>query len=219
MEKIVLSAQPRDSRGKGPARRLRASGRVPAVLYGAGIEGSIPLALDNKELEKVLSTGAGGNVLVSLQVEGDKDPRNVMFKEVDRDPVVSSINHVDLIEIVMGTKVTVEVPINLVGKSEGEAAGGTLHLDARSIEVECLPSRIPDSIDVDVTDLAIGDSIHVGSLQLEEGLKVLADPETTIVSVVAPKAEEEAVSAEEAEEAIAQSFEEKEEGAGESSEE
>lgn len=212
MEQITLTASPREATGKGPARRLRAEGKVPTVLYGAGIENAISLTLTCKDVEKVLHTGAGSNVLVNLTVDGEDKARTVMFKEVLRDPVKETLSHIDLIEIVLGTKITVEVPLHVVGKSEGVQAGGTLHLDARVLEVECLPSRIPEFIEVDVTPLNIGESLHVSDLKLDGEIEVLADPDMTIVSVVAPTVEAEPVAAEEAAEELAESFAEKEEG-------
>lgn len=211
MEQINLSAKKRENTGKGPARRLRSSGFIPAILYGAHVQDAITLALDNKELEKVLHTAAGGNVLVSLNLEGDKKPRMVMFKEIMRHPLTSSIEHVDLFEVLMDHKVTVEVPIHIVGKAQGVALGGIVQQEARKVKVECLPTNIPDSLDADVTPLGIGQSLHVRDIKLTEGVRVLADADMTIVSVVAPTVEVAPKTAEEVQAELAKSFEEKEE--------
>jgi large subunit ribosomal protein L25 len=211
MEKIDLSAKKRETTGKGPARRLRSSGLVPAILYGAHVKSSITLALDNKELEKVLHTGAGGNVLVNLSLEGDKKPRMVMFKEIMRHPLTRSIEHVDLFEVLMDHKVTVEVPLHVVGKAQGLALGGIVQQEARRVKVECLPTGIPDSLDIDVTPLGIGQSLHVRDIKLTEGIKILADADMTVVSVVAPTSEVAPKTAEEVQAELAKSFEEKEE--------
>ncbi len=208
MEQINLSAKIREKTGKGPARRLRVSGRVPAILYGASVKDSIILTLDNKELEKALHTAAGGNVLVSLNLEGDKR-RMVMFKEVMRHPLTSFIEHVDLFEVLMDHKVTVEVPVHVVGKAQGAALGGILQQEARKVKVECLPSNIPASLDVDVTALGIGQSLHVRDIELTEGVRVLADADMTVVSIVAPTAEAAPKTAEEVQAELAKSFEEK----------
>ncbi len=215
MEQINLTAAQRPLTGKGAAGRLRRSGMVPAVLYGSSIDGAFSLALNNKELEKVLHTGAGGNALITLSVEGDAKERMVMFKEVARDPFKGTINHVDFIEVVLGTKLTVDVPIHITGKSVGVSEGGVLQQETRTVNVECLPSKIPNSIDVDVTGLGIGESLHVRDLKLGEGFTVTDDPDMTIVIVGAPTAEVEAKTAEEVEAELSESFGEKEEEAAE----
>lgn len=210
MEQINLSAQPRPARGKGPAGRLRREGSVPAILYGAGVEGSIALALSGKELEKVLHTAAGGNVLVNLSLEGDKT-RMVMFKEVSRHPLKGSLQHVDFVEIRMDHKIAVDVPVHLTGKAEGLAFGGIVQQEHRTVRVECFPNKIPDSIDLDITKLGVGQSLHVSDIQVAEGIEFVDAPETTIVSIVSPTAEVAPKTAEEVEAELAKSFAEKEE--------
>ncbi|MBI5588341.1 MAG: 50S ribosomal protein L25 [Deltaproteobacteria bacterium] len=210
MEQINLSAQPRQTRGKCAAGRLRRTGSVPAVLYGQGIKGAITLALSNKELEKVLHTAAGGNVLVNLSLEGDK-ARMVMFKEVSRHPLRGSLQHVDFVEIRMDHKITVDVPVHLTGKAEGLAFGGIIQQEHRTVKVECLPTQIPDSVDLDITKLGVGQSLHASDIVLAEGLTVLDEPGTTIVSIVAPTAEVAPKTAEEVAAELAKSFAEKEE--------
>ncbi len=210
MEQINLSAQPRPATGKGAAGRLRKEGSVPAILYGQAIKGAISLALSNKELEKVLHTAAGGNVLVNLALEGDKT-RMVMFKEVSRHPLRGSLQHVDFVEIRMDHKITVDVPVHLTGKAEGLAFGGIVQQEHRTVRVECFPTQIPDSIDLDITKLGIGHSLHASDIKLAEGVEILDDPSTTIVSLVAPTAEVAPKTAEEVEAELAKSFAEKEE--------
>lgn len=211
MEQINLSAQPREQRGKGPAGRLRAAGRVPGILYGASIQGAIALALDVKELDKALHTHAGGNVLVSLDIAGDKS-RTVMFKEIDRHPLKGTVVHVDLLEVNMDKAVEIEVPVHLSGKAVGLAFGGIVQHETRTIRIECLPALIPDSIDIDITPLGVGQSIHVKDVKLAEGLVAIDEPELTIVSIVSPTAEVAPKTAEEVEAELAKSFAEKEEG-------
>ncbi len=214
MEQIELSANRREDTGKGAAKKLRRAGLVPAVLYGPGIKGAVPLTLSNRELEKTLHTTAGENVLVSLRIDGDGKPRTVMFREIARHPVKGSLEHIDLLEVAMDHEVTVEVPIHFVGKSEGVALGGILQSDSRRLKIQCLPSRIPESIDIDVTPLQIGQSLHVRDINLPEGVKCVEDPDHTIVSIQAPAVEAAAAKAEEAEEAPAEEAGEKtEEGA------
>ncbi|MBI5903615.1 MAG: 50S ribosomal protein L25, partial [Deltaproteobacteria bacterium] len=200
----------RQQTGKCPAGRLRRGGMVPAVLYGTGVKGAVSLALNTKELEKVLHTAAGGNVLVNLSLEGDKGT-TVMFKDIYRHPVNGGIQHVDLFAIQMDHRITVEVPVHIVGKAVGLAFGGIVQQETRKIRIDCLPSDIPGSVDLDVTPLGIGQSLHVRDVVLKEGLRAIDDPEMTIVSVVAPTAEVAPKTAEEVQAELAKSFEEKEE--------
>lgn len=210
MEQITLSAQPRQQLGKGPTGRLRAAGSVPAVLYGASIDGAIAVTIDAKALDRTLHTHAGGNVLVNLEVAGDK-ARTVMFKEIDRHPLRGTVQHVDLLEVNMDETVEVEVPVHLTGKAAGLAFGGIVQHETRTIRIECLPSAIPDSIDIDITPLGVGQSVHVKDIKLAEGLTAIDDADLTVVSVVAPTAEAAPKSAEEVEAELAKSFAEKEE--------
>ena len=212
MEQINMISRQREETGKCPSRRLRKVGRVPAILYGSSIKGAIQLSLNNKELEKVLHTGAGENVLINLSFEGDKDNKMVMLKEITRHPLKDSIEHVDLLEVVMDKKIAVEVPIHLVGKAAGLAFGGIVQQETRKIKVECLPNQIPGSLDADISLLEIGQSLHISDIALPEDVKVLNDMEETVVSVIAPVAEVEEKTTEEVEEELAKSFEEKGEG-------
>ena len=213
MEQLKLAALKREEFGKGPAGRFRRNGLIPANLYGPNIKKNVPVTLKTREVDKALHGHAGGNALINLDVEG-LGKKTVMFKELQRHPATGDIEHIDLIEVLMDHKVTVEVPVNIVGKAEGVELGGILQQETRKIKAECLPTQIPDSIDVDVTQLVIGQSLHVGDITLPEGLVVLDDPKTTIASVVAPTVEAEVKTAEEVEAELAESFEEKgEEGA------
>lgn len=211
MEQLNLKAEPRNGTGKGPSGRLRASGKIPAILYGQEIKGAIPLALDNKELEAILHTAAGGNVIVNLNMAGDKKARTVMFKVISRHPLKGTIEHIDFVEVLMDRKVMVEVPVHIVGKAEGLAFGGILQQETRKIRIECLPTQIPDSIDLDVTPLGITQAFHVRDIKLPEGVRVLDDPVLTVVSVVAPTAEVAPKTAEEVKAELEKSFEVKEE--------
>lgn len=211
MEQINLTAQVRVERGNGPAGRLRAAGRVPGVVYGPGVEGAISVAVDGKELDKVLHTHAGGNVLVNLEISGDKS-RTVMFKEIERHPLRGTVIHVDLLEVNLSKTVEIEVPVHLTGKAAGLAFGGIVQHETRTLTIECLPSAIPDSIDVDITPLNVGQSIHVKDIKLAEGLTAIDDPDLTVVSIVSPTAEVAPKTAEEVNAELAKSFAEKEEG-------
>lgn len=211
MEQINLTALLRVERGKGPAGRLRAAGRVPGILYGPGVEGAIALALNTKELEKTLHTHAGGNVLVNLEIAGDKN-RTVMFKEVMRHPLRGTVVHVDLLEVNLNETIEIEVPVHLTGKAAGLAFGGIVQHETRTITILCLPSQIPDSIEVDITPLNVGQSIHVKDIQLAQGLTAVNEPDLTVVAIVSPTAEVAPKTAEEVQAELAKSFAEKEEG-------
>lgn len=213
MERPVLKAEIREGVGKGAARKLRTRGLIPAIFYGPRIE-AIPLVVDSKELTKTLKTESGENVLIDLEIrKGDQSDRRVaMVKDVQMDPLQRRTLHTDFYEVAMDEAVTVEVPVHLVGKPEGTKMGGILEQIRRVIQIQCLPGDIPKRIDVDVSSLEIGDSIHVQDIQVEKA-KILFDTNFTIATVVPPVAEEkptEAVVAEVTEEAKAPETEEEE---------
>lgn len=213
MERPFLKAEIREGTGKGVARKLRAQGLIPAIFYGAHAQ-TIPLVVDPKELSLTLQTEAGGNVLIDLEIrKGDQSERKVvMVKELQLDHFQRKALHTDFYEVAMDVMVTVEVPIHLTGKPEGTKMGGILDQVRRTIEIQCLPGDIPKSIDIDVSPLKIGDSVHVKDIQLEKA-KILSDPNFTIATVVPPVAEEkkvEEVTAEAAEGAEVKEKEEKE---------
>lgn len=193
MERPVLPAEIREGIGKGRARKLRAKGLVPAIFYGPRTQ-SISLVIDAKELAKTLQTEAGENVLIDLDIrKGDRSERKVvMMKDVQIDPLQGTALHTDFYEVVMDEMIIVEVPIHLVGKPEGTKMGGILEQVRRVIQIQCLPGDIPKRIDVDVSSLKIGDSIHVQEIQMEK-VKILSDANLTIATVVPPVVEEKVV--------------------------
>lgn len=212
MEQIELTAQQRMGLGKGAAKKLRREGLIPCILYGPASKETTPLVVKTVDLSKALATEAKSNVLVTLKIEGDKKKaRTVMFRGFQRDPLKRDIIHIDLYELMMDHKIIVDVPVHFTGKAQGVALGGILQHEARTLKVECLPNQIPDKIDVDVTPLAIGHSLHVKDITLPQGLKVVGDPNVTVALVAAPMAEVEVKTAEEAKAEIAKSFEVKEE--------
>ncbi len=190
MERPIIKAEVREGAGKERAKKLRAEGLIPAILYGPRTT-SIPLVLDSKEFSKALRTEAGENVLIDLDIQkGNESQRKVvMVKEIQFDPLKRMMLHTDLYEVAMDEMVTVEVPIHLVGKAEGTKLGGILEQIRRVIQIQCLPGNIPKSVDIDVSHLKIGDSIHVQDIQVENA-KILADSNFTIVTVVPPTVEE-----------------------------
>jgi large subunit ribosomal protein L25 len=221
MAEQSLAVQLRTEKGKEAARRLRNQGLIPAVVYGQREE-AIPISLNPQQLAKALRGGAGERSLINLTIEGLQDgpvTKTVILKEKQVHPLKRTLLHVDLYTVAMDETIHVAIPVHLVGKSVGVELGGVLEQVLREIEVECLPGDIPPSIDVDVSALDIGDSIHVADITLEKA-KILVDPEQTIVTVVPPTIYEEPVVEEEVVEieAAEEEKEEKEEAAEEESE-
>ena len=193
MEKPVLKAEIREGTGKELAKKLRVKGFIPAIFYGPRSQ-SIPLVIDAKEFTKTLQTEAGENVLIELNIlKGNKaDRKVVMVKDVQIDPLQRTALHADLYEVAMDEMVTVEIPIHLTGKPEGTKMGGILEQIRRVIQIQSLPGDIPKGIDVDVSSLNIGDSIHIQDIKVEK-VKIIADTNFTIATVVPPVVEEEKV--------------------------
>jgi large subunit ribosomal protein L25 len=191
MTRSELQARVRDAAGKGVARKLRQAGQIPAVLYGAHTK-NVLLALDPRALLKAVDTEAGTNTLINLRVDGQSElsGKVVMLRDLQVDPVRRTPLHADLYEIRMDETVTVSIPVRVVGRAAGVEEGGILDHSLRELEIECLPGSIPDEVEVDVSALAIGDSIHVSELKVPEGVEVLTDPQTTVVAVTTPAAEE-----------------------------
>ena len=186
MASASLSAEARTETGKGVARNLRSAGRDPAVVYGHARE-TQPLSLGTRELEKLLSSISTGSTVVELTLGGAIT--KTLIREVQRHPFKKQILHVDFQELVAGEKVTVEIPLVFVGTPEGvRLSGALLEQILHSIEVLVDPANIPNHIDVDVTNLAMGHSLHVSELVLPPGLEVLTEEDATVCAVVAPRA-------------------------------
>jgi large subunit ribosomal protein L25 len=192
----ALEVELREGTGKGVARKLRAAGRIPGVLYGRG-EPPQSVVLDPRALERVIATSdAGMNTLIDLNIAGSRDraERVVLVKELQRDPVRGAPLHVDFYQVDLTATIEVKVPIVLRGRPKGvELSGGILDQALRELDVECLPRAIPESITLDVSELEIGSSIHVRDLALPEGVVLRSDPDLSVASVITPKVEEEAV--------------------------
>jgi len=203
---VNLNAESRTAVGKGPARTLRREGKVPAVLYGPTSD-PVMLTVNARDLETVLKKGRGGQSLMKLNFEnGSQTQRTVMLKELQVHPLSREMIHADFFEIDMKRKIRVNVPVVTSGKSVGVELGGMLQIIRRELEVFCLPMEIPESIEIDVTNLDIGDSVHVEEVPLPEGVEIAADVNFTVVTVLSPKKEEEVV------EELEEEFEEGEEG-------
>ena len=200
MEQIDLKAQVRKKTGKGSARTLRREGRVPAVLYGQKTE-SIMLSIDIREFEKIVKKANIGSLLLNLQIQNGKTlTRPAMIKELQTNPVTGAYIHVDFYEIDMQRKIRVSIPVVARGKSVGVENGGLLQIVRRELELFCLPTAIPRAIEVDVTDLEIGDAIHIEEIALPAEVELQEEADFTVVTVLAPKVEEEVVAEEELEE-------------------
>jgi large subunit ribosomal protein L25 len=187
---IKLNAQPRQETGKGAARSLRRAGRIPAVLYGANIE-SRPLSVSIQELERMFNNPQFTRGLINLAVEDSGNRRQtVMIKEFQRDPVKDHFLHIDFYEIKMDQKISVMVPVTTTGTSNGVEEGGILQIIRRELEVYCLPANIPEQIEIDITSLEMGDSVHVSEVPLPENVEIPYEVDFTILTVVSPKMEE-----------------------------
>lgn len=190
----VLNIELRSKTGKGISRQLRKQGLIPGIVYGKGME-SVPVSLNPKELVAALAE-AGNNTLLALKGVESLEGSMAIVTDAFVNPLRGTVGHVDLHRINLSEKVRVEVKLHTVGTAVGVKEGGLLDVTAHSIEVECLPSDIPEFINIDITNLGIGQSIHVGELQIPAGLKVLSDSRASVVSVLG-KAKEEAPAAEE----------------------
>ena len=190
---ITLKAQKREGTGKGVARKLRQEGRVPAVLYGREL-GTMHLSLDTHEAENLFHSISTENTIVGLKVEGVGELFQTLVREIQSHPFKSSLIHVDFLRIQAGVAVDVEVPLHLIGDPIGvKNSGGVLEQVLNELPVKCIPSKIPEFIEVDVSELDINDSLHVYDLELEEGINITVDEERTICAVAIPKVVEEAV--------------------------
>jgi large subunit ribosomal protein L25 len=188
----TLQAEKRDTRGKNEARRLRAAGKIPAVLYGAEKGQAMPIAVDPKMLSRILHSDSGVNTLIALQgLEGAADAR-VLVKEYQLDPIYNKMLHADFYQVAMDKTLTVTVPVVLKGEARGvKQQGGIVDFVNREIEIEVLPGNIPERIDIDISELMLGQGIRVRDVHTE-GAKwtPLSDADLMLVHVVAPKAEE-----------------------------
>src|SRR5687767_13638647 len=189
----TLEAVKRDGRGKNEANRLRASGRIPAVVYGARKDGQapegIPLGVDPKALLKILHSDSGANTLINLKFDGGES--RVMVKEYQLDPVTHHLLHADFYQLAMDKAIVVTVPVLIQGEPKGvKLQGGVLDFVTREIQVESLPTDIPEHITIDVSELALHGSIRVRELPENPKWKIVSEPETMLVHVVMPKVEE-----------------------------
>ena len=184
METTTLQAEVRASRGKGPARRLRAEGKIPGVFYGPGVQPT-PLTLSPKELTQALRGERGRNVVFKLSVDG-KD-QLAMVKDVTTDPVTQELLHIDLYRILEDKVLEVHVPLHAIGRSVGVVQGGVLNITRRTLPLRTTPANIPVSIDVDVTHLDLKDTISVEDVEFPQGVECMLRPKLTLAIVLEPR--------------------------------
>ena len=197
MEQRILTIEARDNRGKNACRRLRKEAKIPAVIYGKGMD-SVAVTVNRKELETAIAGEGGINHLITLKGAGDLDGKFVIVADLTRNCLKGNMLHVDLHQVNLLDKVKVKVPVSISSVAKGVKDGGIMDLVMHEIEIECLPTQIPEHIEVDVANLEIGESLHVSDLRLAPGMKVLDDPTATIVNILG-KAKETEEAAEAAE--------------------
>ena len=184
MSVVTLAAKRRGNIGKGAARKARAAGHIPGVLYGPGEE-AVVLEVAAPEFMRIYHGGHGENVLVDLSVDS-AEPKKVLFREVQRDPVTEEVLHVDFYHVSLTKPIRVHVPVHLEGIPDGvKNSGGILQHVMREVEIECLPTDIPESISIDVAGLGIHDAVHISDLP-SDNWKLLDDPARTVASVIPP---------------------------------
>ena len=195
-KQVKLKAEPRTNVGRSAVRKLRARGLIPAVIYG-GNNKPQPLQVTARDINAMMSQASGENVLVELEVAGEGSSRTALVQEVQHSPVGGNIRHVDFHAISMDEMIQAEVPLESTGTAVGvKTFGGLLEQSLRALAIECLPGDLPDRITVDVSQLNIGDSIHVRDIHFPPGVTSKVQPDLTAFSVVAPVVEEEPVVAE-----------------------
>ncbi len=195
MEQILIRADKRDMKGKSVTRKLRKDGKIPAVVYGRGLE-AVPITILSRDWEK-LGKQTRRNVIFNMELHSDKDVENrpVMVKEVQKGSLGKKVLHIDFFQVSMERMIEIEVPIRLTGKSKGEINGGIVETHLRSVRVECLPTQIPEEITIDISGLEIGDSFHVNEIAIS-GVKLLEGANVAILTIIPPAVEEKPVAEE-----------------------
>ncbi|NTW57897.1 MAG: 50S ribosomal protein L25 [Nitrospirae bacterium] len=186
MERVALTALVREKAGKGVARGLRREQRVPAVLYSHGK--SMPISMVSRDVTKILNTEGGEHALINLTLEGAQGSGEHMalIKDYQVDPLNGSLIHLDLMEVAMNEKVKIQVSVHITGSSIGVKEGGIFQYGLRTLEVECLPTQIPDNIEVNITNLKINESLHVRDITAPEGVRILSDGDSTVATIQPP---------------------------------
>ncbi|MBC8018521.1 MAG: 50S ribosomal protein L25 [Verrucomicrobia bacterium] len=186
MSEQILNVELREKTGKGICRQLRIAGRIPAVVYGKGME-SVAVSVGQRDLSEAIAGEGGRNHILTLNCEGPLNGQTVIVADLLRDSLKGTPRHVDLHKINLADKVKVNVKLILVGTAAGAKAGGMVDFAMHQVEVECLPVHIPESINVDITELTIGHSIHVSDIVAPIGAVILSDPKASVVSILGKK--------------------------------
>jgi large subunit ribosomal protein L25 len=190
-EQLVVSVDSREDRGKNACRRLRVGGMVPGNVYGMSLD-SFAVSVEARRIEEILRLGSGRNTIFTLSLGDGKDSRAVMLRELQRDPVSERLVHVDFMRVDPTKTFHVQVPVHLIGTPEGvKNEGGVVDFVHRQVEVSCLPSAIPDHLEVDISHLHINQNIAVKELVAGEGVEILDPPETILAIVGSPRVEAE----------------------------
>ncbi|MDX1646340.1 MAG: 50S ribosomal protein L25/general stress protein Ctc [Longimicrobiales bacterium] len=193
----TLTAEAREGTGKGAARKLRQNGKIPAVVYGRDAD-TLHLTLDTLEAEHLFRRISVDNTIVELALDGEKEPIQTLVREIQTHPWKANLLHVDFYRIEAGVAVDVDVPVHLVGTPVGvKMGGGVLEQVIHDLPIRCIPSKIPEVIEVDVTEMDVNDVLHIYDLEFEEGVEVTIPGERTICSVSIPRALDEILEAEE----------------------
>ena len=185
MKEITLIAEKREGRGKEASHKVRQDGNIPGIIYGPEVD-PVPVAIKTNELSNLIRREGRTNMLIDINVGGEDAPRKVIIRELQRDPVTGTPKHIDLYQVSLKRKMNLAVTVNLVGVPDGvKNSGGILQQVRRQIEIACLPTAIPDNIEVDVSEMTIGDSIHIEDIELED-VEILTEKRLTIATVVPP---------------------------------
>lgn len=199
MDLINFNVKPRSTKGDGAAKAMRREGLAPAVLYGPKTE-PVLLSVNSHKMEILLKTASAGQTLLDIQIEGTDGSKPAIIKDMQRNVLTGEILHVDFYEVDMKRKITVQIPIVTTGICKGVELGGMLQIIRREVDVLCYPNQIPDEFVFDITDLDVGESVHVEDLPLAEGIEIPHEANFTLLTILAAKAEEEEVEEEEGEE-------------------
>ncbi|WP_038057698.1 50S ribosomal protein L25/general stress protein Ctc [Thermodesulfobacterium hydrogeniphilum] len=187
MRQVTLSAIKREKTGKEVAKKLRKQGLIPAIIYGPDFD-PLPIAVKFNELESILHKYKGETLLFSLEfTNGQTSKVQAILKEYQIHPVTDKIIHLDFVAIKEGETISLDIPLEFIGRPVGITRGGLLEILMHDLTIECLPANIPDKIRVDISNLDVGDVLHVKDIKVPEGVKVLDDPEETVVTIVAER--------------------------------
>ncbi len=182
-----IKVSPRTQTGKGPARRGRVAGIIPAVLYGEGKE-AVSISMDAKEFEHLVHSSLGEHAVLQVEVEGRPELSGPsMIKAIQHHPIREHVVHADFLRIKLDETITTLIPINITGRCKGIVEGGVPDQQLRELEIECLPLYVPEQFDLDITELHIGDLMHVSDLKTPENVKIVTDPERTVIAIHAPR--------------------------------